>query len=174
MKFFLKLPALAIVAFSTILISSCASSNGLAEHKPRNMGPKPDPAVRAAQIAAEPRGDFFYGRRYFVYKTKFWGYLRKPGQPWETAKLVIMDERSINTPDRLPEGGPSGARYSFDQNYEYRISGNYTGEKVYDPNSNSFYPGFAPTSFSLIDKKPGWIFTPSDYYDPLIISLRPR
>ena len=44
------------------------------------MGLLPTVSDRKAQIAAEPRGDFYYGRRYFVEKTRFWGYLREPGQ----------------------------------------------------------------------------------------------
>jgi hypothetical protein len=171
MKKLLKLSALLTLALSSLFISSCANSGFSSAG---NLGSHPDPAIRKAQIDTEPRGDFFYGRRYYVQKTRFWGYVRKPGQPWDYSKMVLMDESSQTVPDRLPEDGPSGAHYGYDQNYEYRITGNYTGRKGYDPNSNSFLPVFRPTSFTLLNKKPGWIFTPSDYYNPLYISLRPR
>ena len=59
--------------------------------------------ARNAEIAREPRGNYFVGRRYHVPATRFWGYLRQPGQTWRTAQLVIMDESSCRTPDRLPE-----------------------------------------------------------------------
>ena len=55
----------------------------------------------AQKIAAEPLGDYFIGRRYFkgsVYK--FWGYVRKPGQPWSTAQLVVFNEKEKLAPDR--------------------------------------------------------------------------
>ena len=39
----------------------------------------------AQHIAAEPSGDYFIGRRYFKPDFKFWGYVRRPGQPWSTA-----------------------------------------------------------------------------------------
>lgn len=172
MKSLLKISVLILATLSAFLISSCASGTGAS--KGGNLGPKPDPAIREAQIDAEPRGDFFYGRRYFVYKTRLWGYVRKPGQPWESSKLVLMNESIQTVPDRLPEDGPSGARYGYDQNYEYRINGNFTGRKAYDPNSNLFLPVFRPTSFTLLNKKPGWIFSPNDYYDPMIITLRAR
>ena len=86
--------------------------------------------ARNAEIAREPRGNYFVGRRYHVPATRFWGYLRQPGQTWRTAQLVIMDESSCRTPDRLPEyaGSP---RYAYDNNYEYRVYGKYTGKYGY-------------------------------------------
>src|SRR6478752_2363802 len=65
---------------------------------------------RNAKIASEPTGNFFYGRRYFIEKTRFWGYLRQPRQPWSRAKLVILREDKKHSPDRLPENGPPGNR----------------------------------------------------------------
>ena len=44
--------------------------------------------ARNAEIAREPRGNYFVGRRYHVPATRFWGYLRQPGQTWRTAQLV--------------------------------------------------------------------------------------
>lgn len=135
-------------------------------------GPTAD--ERDAQISAEPRGDFFYGRRYFVNKTRFWGYLRKPGQSAKHGKLVIFRESSKLNPDRLPEDGPAGQRYGFDQNYEYRIWGHYTGKEVYDVNSNQILPEFYLTNYQLVSKNPGWLFRPDDVYDPTRITLVPR
>lgn len=129
---------------------------------------------RKLKISSEPTGSFYYGRRYFVQKTTFWGYLRKPRQPWSSAKLVIMREDRKTTPDRLPADGPAGRRYGFDQNYEYQISGNYTGRNAYDPNSNQFLPEFMLTSYKLVDRQPGWLFRPDDRYDPYQITVVPR
>lgn len=174
MRKFLKTSTVSLLALSTFLISSCADGGGAYIPPAGYLGSRPDPAIRNAQIAAEEKGDFYYGRRYYVNKTRFWGYIRKPGQPWDSSKLVLMNESSERVPDRLPESGVGGKRYGYDQNYEYRISGNYIGRKAYDPNSNSFFPVFRPTSFTLLNKKPGWIFSQSDYYDPNTITLRAR
>ncbi len=133
----------------------------------------PSLAERKAQIATEEKGDFYYGRRYFVERTRFWGYLRKPGQDYKTSQLVIMDESRKRNPDRLPEDGPTGAKWGYDHNYEYKITGGYTGAKVYDPNSNQILPEFQPSSFEAVNKKPGWIFTPSDRYNSKAFTLRP-
>lgn len=128
---------------------------------------------RNAAIASEATGDFYYGRRYHVYKTRFWGYLRNPRQSADQAKLVIFREDYKLSPDRLPENNPSGQSYGFDQNYEYRIHGKYTGESAYDPNSNQFLPVFLLTDYELVRRDPGWLFSPADHYHFLRVTLRP-
>jgi len=157
------------------MISSCAGS-GSSLNLPADgyLGAKPDRATRKAQIAAEPKGNFFYGRRYFVNKTRFWGYIREPGKSWNSSRLVLMNEELSRVPDRLPESGSLGKHFGYDQNYEYRVTGQFTGKKGYDPNSNTFFPIFRPTGFQLVNRNPGWIFSQEDYYDPESITLRPR
>ena len=134
----------------------------------------PSEEERAAKIATEPTGEFYYGRRYFVEKTRFWGYLRSPRQPWSRAKLVIFKEQTKTTPDRLPEDGPEGQRYAFDNNYEYRIHGYFTGREDYEPNSNQFLPEFMLTGYEVVDRNPGWLFQPTDHYSRLQITLYPK
>lgn len=151
------------------LLTQCGSTGG----GNGNLG-GPTAEVRNAQIASEPTGDFYYGRRYFVEKTRFWGYLRQPRQPWSRAKLVVFREDRMKNPDRLSESGPPGQRYSFDNNVEYRVRGNYTGKKVYDPNSNQILPEFMLTSYEVVDRNPGWLFRPDDRYDRLRITMTPR
>ncbi len=129
---------------------------------------------RNAAIATEATGDFYYGRRYHVEKTRFWGYLRKPRQSWNQAQLVMMREDRMRVPDRLPEEGPEGVRFAYDQNYEYRIWGEYTGRMAYDPNSNQVLPEFRLARYELLDRNPGWLFSPDDRYHPQRVNLRPR
>ena len=160
--FFLMATALVVLMFS-----QCAPHRGVL------MG-GPTLEERQLAIASEPVGDFYIGRRYHIDKTRFWGYLRRPRQPWSTAKLVMMREDQVLVPDRLPEEGPKGERHGFDQNFEYRVTGYYTGRKAYDPNTNQILPQFMPTGFELIQRDAGWIFTPEDRYHPKRVSLRPR
>ncbi|MEI6606744.1 MAG: hypothetical protein WCP35_15655 [Verrucomicrobiota bacterium] len=140
---------------------------------PPNMG-GPTAEARAAKIAGEASGDFYYGRRYFVEKTRFWGYLRKPRQPWSSAKLVIFKEHKKASPDRLPEDGPEGQRYAFDNNCEYRLRGYFTGKEGYEPNSNQFLPEFMLTGYEMVESDPGWLFQPDDHYERLRITLYPH
>ncbi len=149
--------------------SRCGISSGVSG----NMG-GPTQDERNVKVAAEPTGDFYYGRRYFVEKTRFWGYLRKPRQDWNRGKLVMMREDKMRVPDRFSEDGPSGNRYAQDNNFEYRIRGNYTGKEVYDPNSNQFLPEFMLTGYELIDRNPGWLFRPNDRYNRFRMTLMPR
>jgi hypothetical protein len=165
MRFLLPLFAAAFIPF---LFTGCGSTMGTG-----NMG-GPTAEERAAKIASEPTGDFYYGRRYYVHKTRFWGYLRKPRAPWSSAKLVMFRENKKLAPDRLPEDGPAGHRYGYDQNYEYQIRGYYTGRNAYDPNSNQFLPEFTLTGYKLLDRQPGWLFRPDDRYDPYRITVVPR
>ena len=175
MKVFTPLLLLSITAF----LSSCAVDDTPGAYISRGgggvpLGNHPHPDIREQQIATEERGNFYYGRRYFVKKTRFWGYLRKPGQPWSSAKLVIFNEKSKRQPDRLREGRPgTPGFYAYDQNYEYKIRGNYTGRTLYEPNSNQFLPEFRLTGYELRDKNPGWLFSPNDRYDPMRITVLP-
>jgi hypothetical protein len=164
---------LALLAACCHLLCQCAGTSGGSGMGPANMG-GPSAEERSAAIASEPTGDFLYGRRYYVEKTRFWGYLRKPRQSASNAKLVIFREDRKRSPDRLPENGPSGARYGFDNNYEYKIRGNYTGETGYDPNSNQFLPVFMLTGYEVVNRNPGWLFSPSDHYNPQRVTLTPR
>lgn len=157
-----------LISLMALLLSQCGGTSGTG-----TMG-GPSAEERAAQIAVEPQGDFYYGRRYYVQKTRFWGYLRKPGQSAHHGKLVVFRESQKLNPDRLPENGPPGQCYGFDQNYEYRIWGNYTGKTVYDVNSNQILPEFIMSNYQVVNKQPGWLFRPNDSYDPKSITLVPR
>jgi hypothetical protein len=123
-------------------------------------------STRQMAIAGEPRGDWFIGRRFYIERTQFWGYLRRPGQPWDSAKLVMVNESQKRTPDRLPEmpAGDGPAR-GFDHNREYRIWGHYTGKKIYDPNSDLFLPEFMLTNWEVKNESPGWLFHPKEKMD---------
>lgn len=110
---------------------------------------------------------YFIGRRYYLPKTRLWGYIRKPRQYWnKQAKLVVMNEKFIDTPDRVIEGTIIPHAYGYDHNYEYLIKGYYSGEKVYAPNSNRIIDEFIPHKFILINKKPGFLFQPNEKYHP--------
>jgi len=140
----------------------------------KSLGDFPTPEARKLKIAAEPAGDYFIGRRYFVQKTRFWGFLRRPRTSWSSSKLVIINEDRQRNPDRLPEfrDNANGHRYGYDQNYEYRINGYYSGKTIYEPNSNQVLPEFVITGYQLLDSDPGWLFSPDDVYDPKFITYK--
>lgn len=157
----------ALAMLLAVILCQCAPNHG------KLMG-GPTLEQRQMSIATERAGDFYYGRRYHVDETRFWGYLRKPRQPWSSAKLVMMREDQKLVPDRLPEYDNIGRKHGYDQNFEYRITGYYMLEPGYCPNSNQRLPVFMLTGYELVDQDPGWLFTPEDRYHPKRITLRPR
>src|SRR5689334_4976325 len=104
------------------------------------------------QIAAEPPGDYFIGRRYYKPDFKFWGYVRRPGEPWSTAKMVMLNEGEKLAPDR------EQLNFGSDNNYEYKLYGYFSGQTVYEPASNGFYPEFVLKRYELISTNPPPIF----------------
>src|ERR1700736_1223862 len=106
----------------------------------------------AQRIAAEPPGDYFIGRRYYKPDFKFWGYVRRPGQPWSTAQLVMLNEKDKLAPDR------EQLNFGNDNNYEYKLYGEFSGQTVYEPASNGFYPEFILKKYELISVNPAPIF----------------
>ena len=121
------------------------------------------------EIRNEPPGDYFIGRRYYKQDYKFWGYIRSPGQPWSTAKLVMLNEQTKLAPDR--EIGKLGS----DNNYEYKLNGNFSGETVYEPASNGIYPEFVLTGYELRSVSPSPIFRTPAASDPTRrVIIRPQ
>lgn len=119
---------------------------------------------RNAQIAAETPGDYYIARRYWIPGTRFWGFIRAPRQPWDQAKLVILNENKKRAPDRLPETSPAGPSHGYDHNYEYIFKGHYSGERIYDPNSNQILPEFQLESYELVSSNPGFLFHPNEVF----------
>jgi hypothetical protein len=106
----------------------------------------------AQRIAAEPSGDYYIGRRYYKPDFKFWGYVRRPGQPWSSAQLVMLNEKQKLAPDR------EQLSFGSDNNYEYKLHGYFSGDNVYEPASNGVYPEFVLKSYELISTNPTPIF----------------
>jgi len=131
------------VLLSAVLLSGC-------ETMPQGIQ---QARVEMAQhIAAEPAGDYFIGRRYYKPDFKFWGYIRRPGQPWSTAQLVMLNEKEKLAPDR------ERLEFGSDNNYEYKFYGSFSGQTVYEPASNGFYPEFVLKRYELISSNPPPIF----------------
>jgi hypothetical protein len=151
---FLRLTCFAALAVLSAGLTSCQSV---------------DPRIkqeRDARIRMEPRGDYFVGRRHYTFRCRFWGYIRRPGELWDTSKLSIINEARMKQPDRLPEAPETGPAHGFDHNHEYRLYGNFTGRRVYDPNADLVVPEFMLTRWERINSSPGFLFDPREQYNP--------
>ncbi len=111
-------------------------------------------------IKSEEPGDYYIGRRFYKVDYKFWGWVRKPGQPWSSAQLVMLNEQTKLAPDR--EQGHIGS----DNNYEYKLLGDYSGQTVYEPASNGKYPEFVLKGYELRSANPASIYNVSGATDP--------
>lgn len=155
-----------LLVLATVLLGSCVGDGGGGPGVGRmNSMDQRIFDERQARINAEPLGDYWIGRRWWTKGTRFWGYVRRPRQPWTDAKLVMMYEGFKRTPDRLPEEATSGRVHGFDHNYEYRIYGNFSGgAPIYDPNSDMILPEFILRDYELISANPGFLFRPDERY----------
>ena len=125
-----------------------------------NNPDRPSRAATTASIKNEAPGDYFIGRRYYKVDYKFWGFVRKPGQPWSTAKMVMFNENQKLAPDR------AGGKLGTDNDYEYKLLGYFSGETVYEPASNGFYPEFVLKGYQLISATPVNIYKVRGATDP--------
>jgi hypothetical protein len=145
-----------VLAFA-VLLSACQSTN------PRIAQLM---EYRRMEIATEPRGDYYIGRRFHIERTHFWGYVRRPGESWDQSRLVIMNERQARQPDRYPEiPSGDGPAYGSDHNREYRLWGYFSGRKIYDPNSNLALPEFVLQRWEVKSESPGWLFKPDERFN---------
>jgi hypothetical protein len=129
------------------------------------IGPNPSQTAKARvamldEIKAEPRDAYFVGRRYFKTEYKFWGFVRPSGHPWNEAKLVMLNENQKLAPDR------NSTELGTDNDYEYKLSGNYSGDTVYEPASNGMYPEFVLKGYELRSKTPAPIYREAGATDP--------
>jgi len=121
-----------------------------------------DREALSAAIAGEKPGDYFIGRRFYKVDYKMWGWVKKPGEPWKQSQLVMFNEQRKLAPDR--ERHAIGS----DNNYEYRLTGHYSGEKIYEPASDSFYPEFVLTGATVISTNPPLAFPDKRWTDPAV------
>ena len=144
---------LAALSLTSLIFSGCQTAEMKATADTR--------AAMSASIAAEPPGDYYIGRRYFKQDYKFWGWVRSPGQPWSTAKLIMMNEQKTFAPDRAQN------KLGSDNNYEYKLFGTFTGQTVYEPASNGFYPEFSLNRYELLSLTPPNIYRTPGATDPV-------
>ena len=121
-----------------------------------------DRQALSAAISGEKPGDYFIGRRFYKVDYKMWGWVKKPGEPWKDSQLVMFNEQKKLAPDR--ERHDIGS----DNNYEYRLAGHFSGEKVYEPASDSYYPEFVLTGATVISTNAPLIYPDKRWIDPAI------
>lgn len=136
-------------------LSGCVSTVGPTPAQTANAR-----AAMLAEIRSEPAGAYFVGRRYYKSEYKFWGFVRPSGQPWTAAKMVMLNENQKLAPDR------STGKLGSDNNFEYKLSGYFSGDTVYEPASNGLYPEFVLKGYDLKSSTPAPIYREAGATDP--------
>jgi hypothetical protein len=70
----------------------------------------------------------------------------------------MLNEKQKIAPDR------EQLKFGSDNNYEYKLYGDFSGDRVYEPASNIIYPEFILKGYELISTNPTPIFK-SQYSD---------
>ncbi|MEI6714401.1 MAG: hypothetical protein WCO60_11660 [Verrucomicrobiota bacterium] len=144
----------ALVLLSPLLFTSCATRTTFSPEELHSR------VAMQEQIAKEPLGDYYIGRRYFKTDYKMWGYLRKPRESWADSRLVVLNEDKTLAPDR--QANTIGS----DNGYEYIVYGKFSGESVYEPAANQFYPEFILSKMVMRANAPAPIFPNRKALDP--------
>lgn len=146
------------VVFAVLFITGCETAPKVQDTRRLEM---------EAAIRAEVPGDYFIGRRFYKNDYKMWGWVRQPGQQWNTARLVMLNEQTMLAPDRAQ------GKLGTDNNHEYRLMGRFSGQTIYEPASNRFYPEFVLTGYELRSASPYQIFGDPRSIDPAVRLLTP-
>ncbi|MBV8216008.1 MAG: hypothetical protein JOZ08_22555 [Verrucomicrobia bacterium] len=129
-----------------LLVAGCATNSS-------QVAPLMESPAIAQQIAAEPVGDFYIGRRVFAPPFAIWGYVRSPRQSWLTAKLVILNEKFQFAPDRARN------QLGSDNGSEYRLYGYFSGDQIYDASAGRFCTEFVLKRAELVTANPDPIWS---------------
>jgi hypothetical protein len=128
-----------------LLVAGCVT--------PTQVAPLTESSAIAQQIAAEPLGDFYIGRRVYAPPFAIWGYVRSPRQSWKTAKLVILNEKFQFAPGRVRN------QVGSDNGSEYRLYGYFSGDQIYDASAGRFCAEFVLKRAELISANPAPIWS---------------
>jgi hypothetical protein len=128
-----------------LLLAGCAT--------PPQLAPLMESPAIAQQIAAEPVGDFYIGRRIYSPPFAIWGYVRPPRQSWKKAKLVVLNEKFQFAPDRVRN------QLGSDNGSEYRLYGYFSGDQIYDASSGRFCAEFVLKRAELVSANPDSIWS---------------
>jgi hypothetical protein len=153
----MRLPILGFAAAAVLALASCETTG---------TGDAGRAAMNAA-IRAEQPGNYFVGRRMYKKDYKVWGWVREPGRPWKTAKLVMLNEQRMLAPDRVT------GKIGSDNGYEYKLTGYFSGATVYEPASDGFYPEFILQGAEVRAVSPPNIYIQKRQNQPEVRILQP-
>ena len=97
--------------------------------------PKNSYTVTAAELNANPP-DYWLGQRVYYTNLQVWGWVKRPEESWNNARLVLLKEDKCLAPHR------NLGNRTADQNVRYRLYGRYWDRKGYEPVMNKLLDVF--------------------------------
>lgn len=91
--------------------------------------------VTAAELNANPP-EYWLGQRAYYTNLQVWGWVKRPEESWDDARLVLMKEDKCLAPHR------SLSDRTADQNVRYKLYGRYWDRKGYEPVMNKLLDVF--------------------------------
>ncbi|MDX2225759.1 MAG: hypothetical protein SFY92_01465 [Verrucomicrobiae bacterium] len=102
------------------------------------------PEKTAESSPAAPTPEIFVGRRAYEEKFMYWGYVKREGEDWGKNTRLVVFRPEVPIPDQ--KEGPRGR----DNNYEYKITGYFSGQKAYEPKSDLLMDVFVLQGYEVI------------------------
>ncbi|MBX7157900.1 MAG: hypothetical protein K1X66_05905 [Verrucomicrobiae bacterium] len=93
------------------------------------------PDITAAELNANPP-EYWLGQRVYYTNLQVWGWVKRPEESWDDARLVLLKEDKCLAPHR------SLGNRTADQNFQYRLYGRYWQHKGYEPVMNKLLDVF--------------------------------
>jgi hypothetical protein len=112
---------IALILLAAAALAGCAST----EMPP----PSSDPGPRLSSLGSQP---YWIGHRVYRENAMAWGWVKRAGDPWSKAQLVVIREEKAAAPHR------SLGSLAADDSHEYRLYGSIWGRKAYDPVLNRY------------------------------------
>ncbi|MEO0453163.1 MAG: hypothetical protein AAFY98_03375 [Verrucomicrobiota bacterium] len=110
------------------------------------------------QTFGDTTGQAYLGHRSVVDRYAGWGWIKKEDSVWKRAQWAVIEE----IPRKMPIPGRFLGNPNQDDNYQYKLYGEWANYKAYEPNYDVYVPVFQLTGFELIGKrsKPGGLRPP--------------
>ncbi len=124
----------AVCAGAVLGLAGCVTTGGLT-----SKGSPVDPAALNANPPA-----YWDAQRYYVENRMPWGFVKRPGDPWNKAFLALLNEDQCLAPHRSMD------RKDADQNMQYKFYGQWWDKKAYDPVMNRLLPVFVLQRFEPV------------------------
>jgi hypothetical protein len=89
---------------------------------------------------------------------------------WESVLRAeqTVDDRAPCDVQRTDQARPDreAGKLGEDNNFEYRLNGRFTGDTIYEPASDRFYPEFLLTGYEVINRQPVGIYLSKSQENP--------